>query len=98
MISRVMENTKEEVAEEQRGFRSGRRCIDQIFVLKQLVEKYREKRRSCMLYSWIWRMLMIKFVRMNCGECCMNMELILDRYLIRSMISLYDERGFRRGA
>ena len=23
------------------GFRNGRRCIDQIYVLKQLVEKYR---------------------------------------------------------
>ena len=26
--------------------RSGRRCISQIFVLKQLVEKYREKRKD----------------------------------------------------
>ena len=33
-IIRVRESTKEQVAEEQGGFRSGRGCIDQIFVLK----------------------------------------------------------------
>ena len=46
LISRVIESTKEQVAEEQGGFRSGRGCIDQIFVLNQLVEKYREKRKE----------------------------------------------------
>ena len=46
LISRVIESTKEQVAEEQGGFRSGRGCTDQIFVLKQLVEKYREKRKE----------------------------------------------------
>ena len=45
MMSRVIETTKEQVAEEQGRIRSGRGCIDQIFVLKQLVEKHREK--SC---------------------------------------------------
>ena len=44
--SRVMESTKEQVAVEQGGFRYGRGCIDQIFVLKQLVEKYEEKRKE----------------------------------------------------
>ena len=34
------------------GFRSGRVCIDQIFVLKQLIEKYREK----------WKKLHVAFV------------------------------------
>ena len=28
------------------GFRSGKGCIDQIFVLKQLAEKYKEKRKE----------------------------------------------------
>ena len=34
LINRVIESTKEHVAEEQGGFRSGRGCIDRIFVLK----------------------------------------------------------------
>ena len=42
----MIERTKEWVAEEQGGFRSGKGCIDQIFVLKQLVEKSREKRKE----------------------------------------------------
>ena len=33
-IIRVRESTKKQVAEEQGGFRLGRGCIDQIFVLK----------------------------------------------------------------
>ena len=37
---------KEQVAEEQGEFRAGKGCIDQIFILKQLVEKYREKRKE----------------------------------------------------
>ena len=39
-----MESTNEQVAEEQGGFRYDRGYIDQIFVLKKLVEKYREKK------------------------------------------------------
>ena len=36
LISGVIEKTKEWVPEEQGGFRSGRGCIDHIFVLKEL--------------------------------------------------------------
>ena len=46
LISRVIESTKEQVVEEQGGFRSGKGCIYQIFVSKKLVEKYREKRKE----------------------------------------------------
>ena len=46
LISRVIEGTKEQVAEGQILFEFGRGCIDQIFVLKQLVEKYRKKRKE----------------------------------------------------
>ena len=42
----MIKSRKEEVAEEQGGFRSGRGYIDQISVLRQLVEKYREKRKE----------------------------------------------------
>ena len=42
----MIERKKKEVAEEKRGFRSDRGCIDQIFVLKQSVEKNREKREE----------------------------------------------------
>ena len=45
LISRVAESTKEYVAEEQGGFRSGGGFADQMFLLKQLVQKYREKKK-----------------------------------------------------
>ena len=41
-----MESTKEQVAKNQGGFRFGWGCKDQIFVLKQLDEKYRGKRKE----------------------------------------------------
>ena len=40
---RVQCLTEDCLLEEQAGFRSGRGCIDQIFVIKQLTEKYLEK-------------------------------------------------------
>ena len=46
LISRVMGSTNEQLVEEQGRFRSGRGCIDQIFVLKQLVEKWKKKRKD----------------------------------------------------
>ena len=45
-VIRVIESTKEQVAEEQEGFRSSRGCIYLIFVLKQLVERFRKKRKE----------------------------------------------------
>ena len=45
MIGRVMVNTKTQVKEEKRGFRSGRGSIDHTFIMRQLVWRYREKRK-----------------------------------------------------
>ena len=33
-MERMMEITEEKVSEEQRGFRKGKGCVDQIFVIK----------------------------------------------------------------
>ena len=43
LINRVREITEELVGEEQGGFRKGKGCVDQIFVLRNIVEKYLEK-------------------------------------------------------
>ena len=45
LIERVIENSEEQVGEEQSGFRKGRSCADQIFVLRQVCEKMREKKK-----------------------------------------------------
>ncbi len=43
---RMMKLTDKSVGDEQGGFRKGRGCVDQIFALKILVEKYLEKDRK----------------------------------------------------
>ena len=43
LIDRVVENSEGQIGEEQSGFRKGRSCSDQIFVLRQLCEKMKEK-------------------------------------------------------
>ncbi len=43
---RMMKITDMNVGDEQGGFRKGRGCVDQIFVVKILVEKYLEKNRK----------------------------------------------------
>ncbi len=40
LTERLMEVTEGKVSEEQGGFRKGRGCVDQIFVMKMLVEEY----------------------------------------------------------
>ena len=79
---------KEQVVEELGGLRSGRGCIDQIFVLRQLVEKYREKRKEShvafmdldKVYHKVFREELWRVLH-ECG---------VDGYLIRSMSSLYN--------
>ena len=43
LIDRVVEQSEGQIGEEQSGFRKGRSCSDQIFVLRQLCEKMKEK-------------------------------------------------------
>ena len=46
LVCRVMENTKKTGNGGKGGFKSGRGCIDTKFVLKELVEEYREKSKE----------------------------------------------------
>ena len=46
LVDRVRRVTGGLIDDEQRGFREGRGCVDQIFTLKQIGEKAREKKRS----------------------------------------------------
>ena len=40
LIKRVMARTEWEIRKEQCGFRQGRGCVDQVFVARQVCEKY----------------------------------------------------------
>ncbi len=43
---KIMKITDKSVEDQQGGFRKGRRCVNQIFTVKILVEKYLEKDRK----------------------------------------------------
>ena len=43
LINRIREGTEEVLREEQCGFRRGRGCVDQVFVVRQICEKYLAK-------------------------------------------------------
>ncbi len=55
-----MKITDKSVGNEQEGFWKGRGCIDQIFAVKILVEKYLEKDRKLFAALWAWRKPMIE--------------------------------------
>ena len=46
LVDRVRRVTGGLIEDEQRGFRARRGCVDQIFTLKQIGEKAREKKQS----------------------------------------------------
>src|ERR1700755_485904 len=45
LVRRMKELTSEGMGEELRGFREGRGCVDQIFTLRLIAEKLREKNK-----------------------------------------------------
>ena len=54
LIERVVETSEQQIGEEQSGFRKGRSCADQIFVVRQLCEKLKnlkEKRKLVYIYG-----------------------------------------------
>ena len=52
LIERVKRKTKDSVSDEQCGFRDGRGCVDQIFFLKNLIEKSLERNKViCRIYG-----------------------------------------------
>ena len=70
----VIESKNEQVAEEQGGFRSGNACIDQIFILKQLVWKNRKRSNEMYIAFLDLQKAYVKYVEKNCGGRCMNVK------------------------
>ena len=78
LINRIRDKTENVVAEVQSGFRRGRGCTDQIFVVRQICEKYLRKGKDVYLHFWIWRKRMIELIEMQCGMFLDYMELVVD--------------------
>ena len=68
MINRIKDKTKNMIAEVQGGFRRGRGCTDQIFIVRQICKKYLGKGKNLYFaFFLIWRMPMIELIEMQCG-------------------------------
>ena len=65
LINRIRDKTENMIAEVQSGFRRGRGCTDQIFIVRQICEKYLGKDKD--VYFWIGRNRMIELIEMQCG-------------------------------
>ncbi len=63
-----MKITDKSVGEEQGGFRKGRGCVDQIFTVKILVEKYLEKDRKLFAAFMDLEKAMIVLTERACGR------------------------------
>ena len=46
VINRIMDGTEDTLRDEQCGFRRGRGCVDQVFVVRQGCEKYLEREKD----------------------------------------------------
>ena len=67
LTNRIRDKTENVTVEVQSGFRRGRGYTDQIFIVRQICEKYLIRVRMCILHFWIWRKRMIELIEMQCG-------------------------------
>ena len=69
LVDRVRKVTEGLIGDEQGGFRTGSGCVYQIFSLKQIGEKAREKKNvECMRVLWTWRRYMIGSIGRHYGK------------------------------
>ena len=54
LIKRIRAGTECAIWEEQCGFRQGRGCMDQVFAVRQVCEKYLQMGKMHSGLSWIW--------------------------------------------
>ena len=67
LIKRVRGRTECAIEEEQYGFRQGRGCMDQVFAIRQICEKYLANDKMYSGHLWIWKRHMIQSISMVCG-------------------------------
>ena len=70
---RVKVLTGDKVMDEQGGFRSGRGCVDQIFAVKQIVEKTIEKDKKVYMAFVNLEKAYDNVSRRSYGKCWMSM-------------------------
>ena len=69
LIKRVRAETECAIGEEQCVFRQGRGCMDQVFAIRQVCEKYLANGKDVFWALWIWKRPMILSIDMVYGTC-----------------------------
>ena len=63
-----MAGTECAIGEEQCGFRQGRGCLDQVFAVRQVCEKYPANGKDVFWAFMIWKRPTILSIDMVCGR------------------------------
>ena len=63
LVDKVCRVTEGLIEDEQGDFRSGRGCVDQIFILSQIVRRRKRKSNRCMWVLWTWRRCTIAWLK-----------------------------------
>ena len=66
LIERIRARSECAIGEEQCGFWQHRGCMDQVFAVRQVCEKYLANGKDVL---WIWKRHMIRSICMVCGRC-----------------------------
>ena len=69
LIKSVRAGTECAIWEEQCGFRQGRGCMDQVFAVRQVCEKYLENGKDVFCAFMDLEMHVIRSIGMVCGRC-----------------------------
>ena len=69
LIKRVRAGAECAIGVEQCGFRQGRGCMDQVFAVRQVCEKYLANGKMYSGLLWIWKRPMTLSIDMVCGRC-----------------------------
>ena len=69
LIKTVMAGTECAIGEEQCGFRQGRGCMDEVFAIRQVCEKYLANGKDVFWTFMDWKRHMMQFIDRACGRC-----------------------------
>ena len=69
LIKRVRAGTECSIGEEQCGFRQGRGCMDKLFAVRQVCEKYLANGKDVFWAFKDFRRPMILLIDMLCARC-----------------------------
>ena len=91
LIKRVRAGTECATGEEQCGFRLGRGCMNEMFAVRLVCEKYIANGKDVFLRLWIWKRHMIRSIGMVCMWQMLRVYRVGGKFL-KAVQSFYIDR------